>query len=44
VRKTNGKRVTIPNVIYWVCLKCKEKVFPADSVRKMGQFLKKKAA
>jgi YgiT-type zinc finger domain-containing protein len=44
VRKVHGKKITIPDVMYWICSRCKEKVFPATSVRKMGEFLKKKAA
>ncbi len=45
VRRTIcGKKMVIPNVTYWHCLSCKEKIFPALALRKMEEFLKQRAA
>ncbi len=43
-RTLRGRRVLVPSVTYWHCEKCGEKFYPPQALRKIEEYLKRKAA
>ncbi len=41
-RCVQRKDINIPNVTYWHCSECKEKIFSPDTMKSMEDFIRKK--